>query len=180
MKIALAAALCIAFDTCRAYGAVIALSGFMDAPRARPPNLGVGVAYAAATVDDVTGAFSISGTSKTVLPLAGVSLRGPNNPPTDVSGPLILDMAFSSSQPSVGAAFDGVFSGTAVFDASQVSELLAGHDFVAVYTALPDNAPAPALGGSLVVPEPSLFGVICPWGLVGVWRRQSSERRFLK
>lgn len=176
MRTALIAAFCVVFGTCQAYGAVIVFNAVMDAPGARPPNLGVGIGYATATVDDTTGAFSISGTSRTLLPLAGVSLRGPSDPPANVAGPLVIDLVFNSAQPSPNTAFDGVFSGTATFIPSQISELLAGHDFVAVYTALPGNVPTPTLGGSLVVPEPSLLGVVCVSTLV-LFRRQHNKRK---
>lgn len=138
----------VIFVSCRAFGAVITLTASMNGFEARPSNLTPGSGSASATIDDATGAFLISGSSLSLRPAVEVSIRGPNNPPTDELGPLVLELSFSSGpDPNPQSlAFATTFSGNAVFDRSQIAELLAGHDFVE----------GPGLGGSLTVPEPTL------------------------
>ena len=161
----------VIFVSCRAFGAVITLTASMNGFEARPSNLTPGSGSASATIDDATGAFLISGSSLSLRPAVEVSIRGPNNPPTDEWGPLVLELSFSSGpDPNPQSlAFATTFSGNAVFDRSQIAELLAGHDFVALHASLGTPRVGPDLGGSLTVPEPSLpaFGLISAIAMLG-------------
>ena len=151
--------ICLAFGTCRSYGAVIALAATLSGQTARPPTQAPNSGEATATLDNVSGAFTISGTSATASPLASVDLRGPNHPPADELGPLILSLTFSSLSSGSGAV-QGSFDGSATFTAVQMSDLLAGDFFVNVQTKTNLGRGAPVGGYLVVVPEPVASGFI--------------------
>jgi hypothetical protein len=160
MKRLLLAGLLVILTARPAGGAVVTLNAFMSGAYARPQNLGAGFGYANATVDDVTGQFVISGTARTALPAAEVSTRGPNNPPADELGPLVLNLSFSTMPATPPNGYDTTFSGSTVLGSSQVLELLAGRDVVLVHAAQ-GTFEGPDIGGSLVTPEPSCLGLRC-------------------
>lgn len=152
-----------------AWGSIITLGASLDGYQARPPNLVPAFGQATASIDTVSGAFAISGTSRTASPIAGAALRGPNNPPADLLGPTILQLSWSPIPSEFGD--NGMFSGTGTFTPAEISELLAGNDFVAVETRN-NFGPAAALGGQLIVPEPSLFAIfVCFVGVALIGRR---------
>lgn len=132
----------------RAQAAVITLSASL---RSTPPGLSQGLGSATATVDDITGAFVVSGKFGTFEPAVGASLHGPNNPPFDFLGPEVLPLTISSSSP---LGNQGTIGGGGVLDALQLSQLIAGKYLVVVESA---SVPGPtaSISGSLTVPEPA-------------------------
>lgn len=159
----------VAMFAAPARGSIITLTASLDGPHARPSNLAPGFGQAIATIDDVSGAFTISETSRTASQLAGAALRGPNNPPADVLGPTILQLSWSRIPSEFGA--NGMFDGAATFTPGEIANLLAGNDFVAVETTS-NVGPAASLGGQLIVPEPSLFAIFgCFVGVALLGRR---------
>jgi hypothetical protein len=157
-------------------GAVIPLSASLSGADARPQNVAPGFGSAIATMDDATGIFTISGTSRSFRPAVEISIRGPNNPPADVTGPLILSLSFTTGPASEGAGFDSSFSGSAGLDSTEMADLLAGHYFVAVHTSLA-GFDGPDLGGSLTVPEPRVFAMVCLAALALLRRHRDSGAR---
>jgi hypothetical protein len=122
-------------------------------------------------LDEATGQFSISGTSTTNLPAIEVSLRGPNDPPADILGPLILELPFTTGHALLGDGFDSSFSGGAILDGGQIEDMLAGRYFVAVRAGLPGIA-GKDVGGSLIVPEPSFAAALTLVLALSVRRRR--------
>jgi len=143
-------------STGRALAAVITLSATLAST---PPGLSAGFGTATASVDDVTGTFSISGTFGTFRSAVQASLHGPNAPPTDFLGPQIFALTLSSSSE---LANEGTFTGTAILDATEIGQLISGKYLVVVET---QSAPGPtaSISGVLTVPEPCaiyLLGVL--------------------
>jgi hypothetical protein len=147
MKTGLITALCIICATCRAYGAMITLSAEMTST---PPSLSEGGGSATATVNDVTGEIAIMGTFGTFRHAVAASVHGPNNPPTDFLGPLVLPLDINPLPP---LGNQGTFGGSGILDAAQLSQLLAGQYLVVVET---QSSPGPtvSISGVLTVPEP--------------------------
>jgi hypothetical protein len=152
----------------RAGASLITFSAKLDAQHARPPNLVPAYGAASGTLDDTTGTFTISGTSHTASPVASAEVRGPTTL-TDSTGPVIVQL--SASYVNTDRGVDGTFSGSSILSPEQISDLLAGNYFVSVETTSLIG-PAPPLGGSLTVPEPSAFGLICLIGLATHARRR--------
>ncbi len=140
----------------QARGAVISLEAVLDGLHARPSTLVPNDGMATATVDSITGAFVISGTSATGSPVSDVEIRGPISLPAEPLGAVILPLSFAET-----TSPNSVFSGSGTLTPSQLTELLAGDFFVAVNTAN-FQGPQASLGGSLiVVPELSGWAGMC-------------------
>jgi hypothetical protein len=131
----------------RAPAAVVTLSATLAST---PPGLSEGYGTATASVDDATGTFSVSGTFGTFRRAVQASLHGPNSPPTDFLGPQLFGLTLTSSSE---LANQGTFTGTAIFDATEVGQLISGKYLVVVET---QSAPGPtaSISGVLTVPEP--------------------------
>jgi hypothetical protein len=152
---------------CRVDAAVVTLEAALDSQHARPPNLVPAIGHATATINDATGEILVSGSYRTASHVTSAEIRGPNSPPADYLGPVIMTLTTSAN--SVDSGETGTFSGAAIFDPSQVAQLLDGEYFVAVDTTT-QIGPGPSIGGALVVPDPAALHVVALFACGGALR----------
>lgn len=140
------------------------LTGLMDGSQEVPPNASPGFGSFTGTLDDVTGAITLSGTFGGLIAAATAAhIHGPALP--GVNGPVILPLTVSN-------ATSGTVTGNGVFTAAQVADLLAGRHYVNVHTSA---FPGGEIRGQITaVPEPGTLAAL-GLGAAALLRRRKAR-----
>ncbi|MCC7435207.1 MAG: CHRD domain-containing protein [Methanoregulaceae archaeon] len=126
------------------------LSGLMDGSQEVPPNASPGFGSFTGTLDDVTGAITLTGSFSGLLaPAVAAHIHGPALP--GVNGPVILPLTVSN-------ATSGTVTGNGVFTPAQVANLLSGLNYVNIHTS---TFPGGEIRGQITaVPEPGTLAAL--------------------
>ncbi len=140
------------------------LSGLMDGSQEVPPNASPGFGSFTGTLDDVTGAITLSGTFGGLIAAATAAhIHGPALP--GVNGPVILPLTVSN-------ATSGTVTGNGIFTAAQVADLLAGRHYVNIHTS---TFPGGEIRGQITaVPEPGTLAAL-GLGAAALLRRRKAR-----
>jgi hypothetical protein len=166
--LALAVATCAFSFGSAAYASIHNFDANLDGLQMTPPNASPAFGFSSATLDDVSGTFTIvTGTYQDLLGGAtGVQLfdGAPGVPGTFVTG-LTLD--------TPGAA-TGTFSGSTVLSAGQITDMLADNLYVRIGSSV---YPGGEIRGQFIqaVPEPSSIVLVSVGGIAilgAAWRRR--------
>jgi len=140
------------------------LSGLMDGLQEVPPNASPGFGSFTGTLDDVTGAVTLSGTFGGLLAAATAAhIHGPALP--GVNGPVIVPLTVTN-------ATSGTVTGAGVLTPTQVLDMLAGRHYVNVHTSA---FPGGEIRGQIsAVPEPGTLAALC-LGAAALMRRRRTR-----
>lgn len=141
------------------------INGLMDGLQESPPNASPGFGSFTGTLDDVTGAITLTGSfSGLVAPATAAHIHGPALP--GVNGPVILPLTVSN-------ATAGTVTGNGVFTPTQVANLLSGLHYVNIHTGA---FPGGEIRGQITaVPEPGTMAAL-GLGAVALLRRRKARR----
>jgi hypothetical protein len=142
-----AAAICVAMPAHAALWSypLIVLDGLQETP----PVVTTGTGVASATLDDVTGAFSVTGSFSNMIGTTNnFHLHGPAPPGTPAG--VIVGLPFDAGVTS------GTFGGNAVLSAANIAHVLAGNTYLNLHTSF---RPGGEIRGQLLtrirIPEPA-------------------------
>lgn len=137
----------------------------MDGLQENPPNASPGTGFASGTVDDVSGAVSLSGTFSGLLASASAAhihgLAGPG-----VNAGVLIPL-------SVTAATSGTVSGGGTLSAANVTGMLNGLTYVNIHTSV---FPGGEIRGQIrIVPEPATFVALLGGAAAMLLRRRRTS-----
>ena len=150
--------------TAGANATVWAFNGVMDGLQEVPPNASPGTGSFTGTIDDVTGAFTLTGTYTGLL--AGVTASHIHGPaPVGANGPVIVALTHTGGT-------SGTLTGGGTISLAQVADMMAGLHYVNVHTqAFPGGEIRGQIG---VVPEPGTIVALGLGAILLVRRRRKA------
>lgn len=165
-----ACGLLLALGLSTASADVFALQANLDGLQMVPPNASPAFGSLEATLNDVSGAFTITSGSYQDL-LGGANQVFLNSGAAGSNGPFIMSLTLDTP----GAA-TGTFSGGGVLTAGQIADMIAGNTYVRVTSTV---FPGGEIRGQLVVvPEPGsmvLAGMAACGAMAFGWRRRRAQ-----
>jgi hypothetical protein len=149
-----------------ATAALVTLDANLDGLQVVPPNASPAFGELNATIDNVSGAFTV--TSGSYQDLLGNSFAVTvNNAAAGVNGPILFALTLDSP-----GATTGTYSGSGTLTGLQVTDLLAGNEYVQIRSNV---FPSGEIRGQIfATPEPSSFVLagLAAIGLLALARRR--------